>query len=232
MDPHTTQHLPGAGGYTPTPAPALTPRRRRRGLRTLFRTDRRVRYLICIALVVLGAVSMPTAYHLLARPQPQILAALRPLPAGHVITPGDLGPVTGPTTGASVIPAGMSSQLLGHQLKLELPQGALLSPGDFGPFPPTGMTVVPVAVKPGQYPPTLQGGDQVAVFPTPGSATSATAQAATHAAAGARVVQLQPAADSSGTVVVLLETTSAQAPAIAQAPGVVLVTLDAAGDLP
>jgi hypothetical protein len=231
MDPYTKQTLSGAGGYTPAAAPAVKAGHRRRSLGMLFRTDRRVRYLVCAAIVAVGAVAAPTVSHLLTTPQPQVLEATRTLPAGHLIAPGDLTAVTGRPQGASLIPAGQGAALLGRQLKLQVPAGALLAPGDFGPFPPSGMSVVPVAVKPGQYPPTLAGGDQVAVFPTPG-ATGGTVQQAVHAAAGARVVQVQPTPDSTGAVVVLLETTTAQAPAIAQASGVVLVTLDAAGDLP
>ena len=231
MDPYTKESVPGAGGYSPAPAQQINTKRPRRSLGTLFRTSPRLRYLVCAALVVLGAVTVPTVYRLATGPTPQVLTALRTLPAGHVIIQGDLGTADGSGPAASVLPAGMKNQLLGHQLKLQVPAGALLSQGDFGPFPPTGMTVVPVAVKPGQYPPNLQGGDLVAVFPTAGS-TGAAAQAAPHAAATARVVQVQAAGDASSTVVVLLETSAAQAPAIAQAPGMVLVTLDANGDAP
>lgn len=232
MEPYTKESLSGAGGYSPASGQPIKPRRRRRSLGTLFRTDRRVRYLACAAIVVFGAVAVPTVSHLLSKPQPQVLEATRTLPAGHVIAAGDLTAVTGRPQGSSLIGADQASWLVGRQLKLEVPAGSLVAPGDFGSFPPTGMSVVPVAVKPGQYPPTLTGGDLVAVFPTVGTG-GGTAQQAAHAAATARVVQLQPAAsDAGGTVVVLLETSTAQAPVIAQAPGVVLVTLDAQGDAP
>lgn len=232
MNPYTTQSTPDAGGFTPAPAPQVTPRRYRRSLATLFRTSRRFRYLVCAGIVAVGAVTVPTVSHLLSKPQPQVLEAARTLPAGHVIASGDLVPVTGQPRGASLIPAAAKDTLLGRQLQLEVPAGALVAPGDFGPFPPAGMTLVPVAVKPGQYPPALQGGDQVAVFPAPGGTSAAVPSPTAHAAATARVVQLQATSDSSGTVVVLLETSTAQAPAIAQVPGVVLVGLDAAGDAP
>ena len=231
MDPYGKDTLPGTGGYSPAPAQQATRKRHRRSLSTLFRTSRRLRYLVCSAIVAVGAVAAPAAGHLLSKPQPQVLKAMHTLSAGHVITPGDLAAVTGRQDGASLIPAGQASSLVGRQLRLEVPAGALLAPGDFGPFPPTGMSVVPVAVKSGQYPPNLTGGDQVAVFPSPG-ANGAAAQIAAHAAATGRVVAVQAAGDSSGTVVVMLETSTAQAPAIAQAPDVVLVTLDANGDVP
>ena len=232
MDPYTKQDLPSTGGYSPTPAPWPKAALSHRGPGTLFRTSRRFRYLACAAIVIIGAITVPTVSRLFSTPQPQVLEAARTLPAGHIITPGDLTAVTGRPQGAALIPAGEGPGLLGHRLKLEVPAGALLAPGDFGSFPTAGMSVVPVAVKPGQFPPNLTGGDQVAVFPVLGAASGSAAQPAAHAAATARVIQLQQTSDSSGTVVVLLETTTAQAPIIAQAPGVVLVTLDAEGDAP
>lgn len=231
MDPYTAQSPPGAGGYTPATAGQIMTKRRRRWPKTLFQTSRRFRYLSCAAIVALGAVSVPAVSHLLTKPQPQVLETVRTLPAGHVIAPGDLVAVTGHPQSAALIPAAEKTALLGHQLKLEVPAGALVAPGDFGPFPPTGMSMVPVAVKPGQYPPTLTGGDLVAIFPTPGT-TGEIVQPAAHAAASGRVVQIQPTGDSSGTAVVLLEVSAAQVPVIAQAPSAVLVAVDAAGDLP
>lgn len=233
MNPYTKETQPGAGGYTPSPPPAqqVKTKRRHRNLGTQFRTSRRVRYLACAAIVVLGALAVPTVSHLMSKPQPLVLEAARTLPAGHVIAQGDLTPITGAQQGASLVPAGQATALLGRELKTEVPAGALLAPGDLGSFPPAGMTLVPVAVKPGQYPPSLDSGQLVAIFPTPTSTSAATSQAA-HAAATGRVVQIQAASDSSGTVVVLLETSTAMAPAIAQAPGMVLVCLDAQGDTP
>lgn len=231
MDPYTTTTLPDGDGFKPTPATPPLPARRRRSLGVLFRTSRHFRYAVCAGIVAVGAVSVPTVSHLLAAPQPRVLEAVRTLPAGHVISSGDLVAVSGRPQRGSLLDAGQVAALLGRRLKLEVPAGALLAPGDFGSFPPTGMSVVPVAVKPGQYPPNLQGGDQVAIFPI-SSVTGGTTQPAAHAAATAQVVQVQPAADASGTMVVLLETPTTMAPAIAQAQGVVLVILDAQGDTP
>jgi hypothetical protein len=227
----TKERMPDAGGFSPVPAQRLQTRRRTQ-LAAVFRTSRRVRYLTCAALVVLGAVIVPTVNRLVSAPPPKVLMAAHVLPAGHVIAPGDLVPVSGRADGALLIPAARSPALVGRRLKLELPDGALAAEGDFGPFPPIGTTVVPVAVKPGQYPPTLQGGDQVAIFPAPGTNVGGPAQQAAHAAASGRVVQVQAATDASGTAVIVLEVSAAQAPSVAQAPAVVLVGLDGQGDLP
>lgn len=232
MDPYNKDTLPSAGGYVPAPAAPGTKKRPRRSFATWFRTAGRARFLVAAAIVGVGALTVPVVVHAVTSPRQQVLTALRDLAAGHVITRADLGAAPGDGSPASVIPAGRATALVGQRLRVEVPSGAVLAPGDLGSYPPAGMTLVPVAVKPGQYPPNLESGDQVAVFPAPG-ATGATAQLAAHAAATGRVVQIQAQSDSStGTVVVLLATSTTQAPVIAQAPSVVLVTLDAEGDAP
>jgi len=232
MDPYTKETLPGAGGYSPAPAPQSAKKRPRRSFPAWFRTAGRGRYLVAASIVGLSALTVPVLVHTLTGPRPTVLTATRDLPAGHIITAGDLGTATGTGSAASVIPAGRAASLTGHQIRVEVPSGAVLAPGDLGPYPPAGMTLVPVAVKAGQYPPNLQSGYLVAIFPA-NAPSSGTAQTAAHAAATGRVVQIQAQPDSpAGTAVVLLVTSTAQAPVIAQAPGVVLVTLDAAGDTP
>jgi SAF domain len=232
MNPYTKELLPGAGGYTPAPSAQGAKKHARRSFPTWFRTAGRGRYLVAAAIVVLSALTVPLLVHAATGPHPSVLTAARDLPAGHVITAGDLRTATGTGSSASTIPADRAASLIGQQLKVEVPPGAVLAPADLGPFPPTGMTLVPVAVKAGQFPPNLQSGYQVAVFPT-NTTGGVAAQAAAHAAATGRVVQIQDQPDSSnGTVVVLLITSTTQAPIIAQAASVVLVTLDAAGDTP
>lgn len=232
MDPYTKELLPGAGGYTPAPAAQNPKKRARRSFPAWFRTAGRGRYLVAAAIVGLSALTVPVLVHALTGPRPAVLTAARDLPAGHVLAAGDLHAATGSGSAASAIPADRAASLIGQQLRLEVPPGAVLAPGDLGPYPPTGMTLVPVAVKAGQYPPNLQSGYLVALFPT-NTTSGAAVQPAAHAAATGRVVQIQAQPDSSnGTVVVLLITSTAQAPIIAQAPSVVLVTLDATGDTP
>ena len=144
----------------------------------------------------------------------------------------DLGPIQAQAPAASVISALNAGALLGRTVSAQVPAGALLSPGDLGAYPPSGQTTVPVAVKPGQYPPDLRTGQDVAVFPVAGDAGTPVTPAS-HAAATAQVVLVQAQPDSaSGAVVVELLTSTSQAPVIAQAPAVVLVGLDAAGDMP
>lgn len=232
MDPFMKESLPGTGGYVPAPATQPTGKRTRRNFPAWFRSAGRGRYVVAASIVGTGALAVPTLVHSLTPGRSAVLVATHELTAGHVIVPGDLKPATGSGPAASVVLANQSGVLVGHQLRTDVPSGALLSANDVGPYPPAGTTLVPVAVKPGQYPPNLQPGYQVAVFPTTTAVGNST-QAAAHAAATGRVVQVDAAPDTSnGTVVVLLATPVDQAPTIAQAAGVVLVTLDSAGDVP
>lgn len=232
MDSFTRDTRTRGNGYVPAPADRSAPKRIRRSFPTWFRTAGRVRYLVATTIIALGALTVPVLVHALTAPRSSVLSAARDLPAGHVITEDDLKsvPVSGPAT--AVIPASRAASLIGQQVRADVPSGALLAPGNLGSYPPAGMTLVPVAVKPGQYPPNLASGYEVAVFPL-GPSTGGAVQEAAHAAATGRVVQIQAQPDSSnGAVVVLLATSTAQAAVIAQSPGAVLVTLDSAGDVP
>lgn len=216
-------------GMSPNRAPR-TPGRRRFGA---LRSSRQVRLLTGVALVVLCAVAVPLlATQAAARPS-RVLAASQDLPAGTVLTTADMSRVPASVPGGAVIPAAGMAGLVGRTLRVEVPAGALLDASDLGAFPPTGTSVVPVSVKAGQYPANLATGQQVAIFPQAGQDAAGPSIPAAHAAAAGLVVQIAPVAeDQSGTVVIDLQVPLAAVPVIAQAPGVVLVGLDAAGDTP
>lgn len=230
------QSSPASGGWQPQsrphPAPttsANTPRRRL--ITTLLRSSRRARLVFALALVLLCVLAVPILALALAPKPAEALAATRDLPPGTVLTAGDLTQVKATGPSAAMIPASEETALIGQGLRIEVPAGALLDQGDIGSFPPSGTSVVPVSVKPGQYPADLQPGQQVAVFPA--ASTTGTQAVAAHAAASATVVQVAGVPeDSAGTVVIDLEVPLSAAPAVAQASSVVLVGLDAAGDMP
>jgi hypothetical protein len=233
MEPFNHDDPWAGGGFAPAGAPPGAGTRGRRAVPVWFRASARGRYLVAASLVVLGALGVPVVAHAVDGRRTPVFEALRDLPPGHVITRGDLGTVQALAPPASVIAAQDAGSLLGHTVRVEVPAGALLVPGDLGAYPPSGQATVPVAVKAGQYPPDLRVGRLVGVFPLASNPTAAAAGGAAHAAAGARVVGIETVPDtSSGGAVVELLVSTAQAPVLAQAPGVVLVGLDAAGDLP
>jgi hypothetical protein len=183
-------------------------------------------------LIVVCGLAVPVLVTTLTPKPAQVLEAVTDLPAGTVISPADLRPVdaTGPT--GAMVPAADRAAMAGQMVRVEVPAGALLNAADLGSFPPIGATVVPVAVKPGQYPANLQTGQQVAVFPV-SSGSTGQADTAAHAAATGTVTEISPvASDGAGQVVINLEVPTTAAAVVAQAQAVVLVGLDARGDAP
>lgn len=226
----------GGTGWRPGAAPRREPELVRKpsmlsSFKTALHTSTRVRLLSAVALLglsVLGVFAVAFA----AAPKPaQVLAAASDLPAGTVVTAADLTTVGASAPSAVVVPVAQEGSIVGQTLRVELPSGTLLSQSDLGSFPPIGSSVVPVAVKAGQYPADLQSGETVAIFPV--SAGTSTQADAAHAAATGTVTEISQASESgSNEVVVDLEVATSAAAVVAQAPAVVLVGLDARGDAP
>jgi hypothetical protein len=240
MNPYTQNEQRGLGGagWRPDAAPhrPAEPVRAKKSLRASvmsgLRSSRKVRLIAALTVIAVCGVAVPVLVEALTPKPARALEAVTDLPAGTVITPADLRQVDATGPSGTMVPAADQASMVGQTVRVEVPAGALLNDADLGPFPPIGATVVPVAVKPGQYPANLETGDQVAVFPVSSGGTSQTATAA-HAAATGTVTQISPvASDGAGQVVVDLEVATASAAVVAQAPAVVLVGLDARGDTP
>ena len=232
------QHRIDGPGWRPDTAPRRAPEpvRARTSLFTTIntglRSSRKVRLLAALALIVVCGLAVPVLVTTLTPKPAKVLVAVTDIPAGTVISQADLRSVnaTGPT--GAMVPAADQASMVGQTVRVEVPAGALLNKADLGPFPPIGATVVPVSVKPGQYPANLQTGQQVAVFPVSSSSTSQ-ASASAHAAATGTVTQISPVTGAgTGQVVIDLELPTTSAAVVAQAPAVVLVGLDSRGDSP
>ena len=229
----------GGAGWHPDAPPRResTPARRKSSwlgsVSTALHSSRRVRLLVASLLIIVCGLAVPIlALRPTAKPT-QVLVTSSDLPAGTVVTSADLKAVdaSGPT--AAMVPASDQDSIIGRMVRVEVPAGALLDAADLGSFPPAGSSIVPVAVKPGQYPPDLQTGQRVGIFPVSGDAAGGGATAAEHAAATGTVTRITPAAvDGSGEVVIDLDIATGSVAVVAQASGVVLVGLDAQGDAP
>lgn len=230
-----TRALNGSG-WRPNAAPSTPPVQARKpsGLKsvmTLLRTSPRARLVAALVLIVVCALAYP-ALVLTFTPKPaQALAATEDLTPGTVITSADLTAVDASGPAAALVPASERASMIGQTVRVEVPAGALLNQSDMGAFPPVGSSVVPVAVKPGQYPADLQVGQSVAVFPV-SNGTTTQASAARAAATGTVTQIVADSADGTGEMVIDLEVSDTTAPVIAQASAVVLVGLDARGDAP
>lgn len=197
-----------------------------------LRSSRRVRLVAALALIAVCGIAVPVLALRMTPKPAEVLAAAVDLPPGSVITSADLTTVDASGPSSAMVPAADQRSILGQSVRVEIPAGALLNDADLGSFPPVGSTVVPVAVKPGQYPANLQTGETVAVFPI-STGTTATQAIAQHAAASGTVTQISPVSgDGSSEVVIDLEVATGAAAAVAQAQTVVLVSLDERGDVP
>jgi hypothetical protein len=228
----------GGAGWRPGGSPQRTPEPvRAKGplfasINAGLHSSRKVRLIAALALIVVSGLAVPVLVTTLTPKPAKVLEAVTDLPAGTVITQGDLRQVNATGPAGVMVPAAEQAAMTGQTVRVEVPAGALLNQADLGTFPPIGATVVPVAVKPGQYPANLQTGDQVAVFPVSSSSTSQAATAA-HAAATGTVTEISSvASDGAGEVVIDLAVPTTSAAVIAQTPAVVLVGLDARGDAP
>jgi hypothetical protein len=225
-----------SGGWQPDTAraakqPASKPSGRK-GFGTALRTSRRTRLLAALALIVVCGSAVPVLATSLAPKSTQVLAAAREMPPGTVINAGDLAVVAASGPAGSMMSATAQSSIIGQTVRADVPAGALLNQADLGVFPPIGQSVVPVAVKPGQYPADLQIGRSVAIYPVATGTTDSPTNAQ-HAAATATVTGISPvASDGSDEVVLDLEVANTSASVIAQASAVVLVGLDPRGDAP
>jgi hypothetical protein len=229
----------GGSGWQPSPAPRavrhLAPKApSRTSWAAALRTSRRTRLLAALALIVVCALAVPVLARSLTPKSAKALAAAQDLPPGTTITPGDLAVVTASGPSGALVSAADQSSIIGRTVRVEVPAGALLDTGDFGSFPPIGSSIVPVSVKPGQYPANLQPGQSVAVFPLSTATTPTQPDTPQQAAAvSGTVTQIAPVPeDGTGQVVIDLDVANTAAPEIAQAPAVVLVGLDARGDTP
>jgi hypothetical protein len=152
-----------------------------------------------------------------------VLALTRNVPAGHVLSSGDLRSVD-VSAGASLalIPASSESTVLGRPVALPLAAGALLTTTEIGTgrIPPPGWAVVGVALKAGQYPPELAPGDRVLMVTASGTGASGAGAVGTTPPTPATVVGVQAApVDSQAAAVVSLQVSEADAQSVAIAAG-------------
>jgi hypothetical protein len=151
-----------------------------------------------LALVV-ACVAIFASVYLRAGDQSAVLVVARTVPAGQVVTVGDLTTVRlSVSAGLSTIAAGEASATVGRRAAEQLDPGTLLTPSDLvaSYAPPAGQSIVGLALKEGQLPASgLVGGETVDVILTgpPGQpdtdtvapGTSSDPATATAAAAGA-----------------------------------------------
>ncbi|MEV0523992.1 SAF domain-containing protein [Streptomyces sp. NPDC050439] len=98
-----------------------------------------------------------------------VLSVVRPVAAGEVIEPTDVGVVRlGVDDAKQVVPVRRLETVVGRRAVVPLMAGQLLAPGLVGgraDFPPEGRALAVVGVEPGMLPAGLASGQRVAVVP-------------------------------------------------------------------
>ncbi|MGH9089942.1 MAG: SAF domain-containing protein [Acidimicrobiales bacterium] len=165
----------------------------------------------------------------------EVLVVARSVPAGRLVTPGDLATVR-VTAGSGIrpVPAADQASVVGRPAAVPLVAGTLLTAAQVGsPGAVSGdRDLVAVGLKAGQYPPSLSAGDRVSVVPVAagtGSDARTTAPSMSSTPTVATVVAVDTAAVGSGgdTVVSLAvsQDTASSVAVLAAAGEVSLVQL-------
>jgi hypothetical protein len=156
-----------------------------------------------------------------------VLAIARQVPAGQVLTVGDLTTVNLTIDPAlRPIPATERPSVVGRPAAVPLQPGALLTPADLGAPATLGadQAIVAFALKAGRFPPALTAGAQVLVAdtgtadaPAPADGSS-TVLADTPLASSATVVEVnRPADDTQDATVVSVRVSASNATRLAAA---------------
>ncbi|MEU5647576.1 SAF domain-containing protein [Streptomyces milbemycinicus] len=158
----------------------------------------------------------------------KVLVLARDVPAGHVLTAGDLR-VVEVASETGVVAAADRSGVLGRRARVPLVAGSLLAPGQFGgrrAFPPKGQSEVAFAVEAGSASPGVVRGDRVAVLEGPGGTDGGTGDEAVASAPVVGTVTGMKAPESPGgvrVVTVLVETGAVRRAAGIERPRVVVL---------
>ena len=112
----------------------------------------------------------------------EVLVVAQPVPAGQVLTAGDLRAVKlSAPGGVASVPAGEEQAVLGQPAAVPLTPGSVLTRAEVGSgaLVGVGSDVVAAALKAGAYPPDLAPGDKVQVIPVITSASGSTVSGST-----------------------------------------------------
>ncbi|MFJ3402728.1 SAF domain-containing protein [Promicromonospora sp. NPDC090134] len=186
--------------------------------------------LALVALSVLASVYLTSS---LGETYP-VLAVNKDIPRGTEITASDLAPVdlpTGPTL-LQAIPADQLDQIEGQVAAADLKEGQLLTRKGVVPelSPPSGQSIVGVALAPNQMPTTpVQAGDAVRVVETPATGGEPPVEAPFAIAATVVRVSTDVALGDQTVVDVQVASSNAAALAARAATGRVAIVIDAVG---
>jgi hypothetical protein len=162
-----------------------------------------------------------------------VLALAHDVAVGQVLQPSDLRIVDAAAgNGISLVPDSSESAVVGQPASHDLIAGSLLTQGDVASTSnlAPGQSVVAIACKPGQYPPTLSPGDRVTVIDTGNGAGSLQGATAPPVTATVVAVDVQQGPVPDGAIVsIRLPSFDAASVASTAAAGHVALVLQAPG---
>jgi len=169
---------------------------------------------IVLVLSLLGAMVLFSS----ATDRVTVIGVARDVPAGHVISKGDLREVSiSGGDGLSTISASDARRVVGRTAAVTLTAGSLVTPRQLtdGPNLPDGTVIAGAVLKPGQYPVGLATGDSVEVVET--TAPDATGAGQPLSRGVATVVDLHAGSDGQSLLAVSLAIPPKDAAAISSA---------------
>lgn len=172
--------------------------------------------LLVIVLSVLGTVSLYSS----AGDRVEVIAVRRTVPAGQVVTDEDLGTIAiASRSGLATVSVDGRAQVVGRVAAVGLVPGSLLAPEQLrdGPAVEDGMAIAGAVLKPGQYPVSLQAGDEVTLVETPSATPTGTGGDAPVERGRARVLDVATSPDGSSAVTVSLVVLRTAASSVANA---------------
>jgi hypothetical protein len=206
----TLQTVPPRANAERPPVPPLGLQRRRSAPHLLLGA-----VLVVVCAVAFGLTALRVD------PRTPVLALAGPVQAGHALTDADLTVVRiVPDATLGTVAESQRSTVVGRTVRLPLAANSLLSDAVLGPaaWPPAGQSVIAVSLKAGRVPTGLTAGARVLVLVVPASSSNTAADIGRVEQADATVVSVG-AGDTSGTTVVSLLMTSANAVRVAGALG-------------
>jgi hypothetical protein len=162
-----------------------------------------------------------------------VLVLAQTVPAGQVITAGDLSivNVSKNTAGLSLVNASQEQSIIGRLAAVTLVAGESLTEAELGPVQiPAGMAEMGILAKPGQYPPDVAAGDTVEIIDGGSTTSAAAAPLAAPVLATVESVEAPQGSAYSGEIIsVQLSSQDAVMLAPAVAAGAITLVLVAAG---
>ncbi|GIG63212.1 hypothetical protein Lfu02_75840 [Longispora fulva] len=151
-----------------------------------------------------------------------VLAASQPLAVGHTVADVDLRVVRVSSSGLEVVPSAGRADVVGRRVAVPVAAGTLLTPGLFGEpaWPPSGQSLVAVAVKTGRLPAGAASGSRVMVFVPPAAVPGSGGGGpglSSVVSVDATITEVR--GDPSGVTIVTLLVAAADAPRLAGAVG-------------